>query len=96
MKVDSWDRFETFAWECVRSRKEGREPPKAEFIDVPSWGPIPERLRPMAPQLFAKIRATEQERQQVELDLLREHLDELSKSTSKSLGDEYGIPDYTP
>ena len=43
MKIDTWDRFEDLCRECERSRKEGREPPKAELIDVPSWGPIPER-----------------------------------------------------
>ena len=96
MKIDTWDRFVTFASECERSKEEGREPPTAEFTDVPSWGPIPESLRPVLLQAFAKMRETEQERQGVELDLLRECLDELSKSKSKNLGDEYGIPDWTP
>ena len=96
MKVDSWDRFVSFASECERSQKEGSEPPKAEFTDLPSWGPIPESVAKVVLEYLAKMRETEQERQGVELDLLQELLDELSKPKSKSLGDEYGVPDWTP
>jgi hypothetical protein len=43
-----------------------------------------------------KSKATESERQLVGFDLQRELLEELSKPKSKSLADQYGIPDATP
>jgi hypothetical protein len=99
MMVDSWDRFEDFAFELERSRKAGREPPKAESTDVHSWGPIPERLRPLVEQVFAKRRDTERDLQLDDLNFqgkLREILEELSKPKSKTLAGQYGIPDATP
>jgi hypothetical protein len=87
MKIDTLDRLVNWSEECARLRREGKEPPELELTD---------NMRRILLATVDKSKATESERQLVGFDLQRELLEELSKPKSKSLADQYGIPDATP